>query len=220
MNKKAIRDYIDKYADIPKEFGGRFNHMMSLLNIKDKDLGALQKGMRKLLHIRWLRTNFVFYMIPKATPRARRSGRTGVFYVKDASDNSQLFKKFIDEEGQTLGIVATPCRIYIDAYIQTPSSMSRFEKIWSELKLIRGLGKPDYDNVAKTYGDMVQKYYLLDDALIVEGHVRKFYSCLPRVEIQIEYMEEFDCKYHKKKVESWKTYQQAYKEIDAKDSIV
>lgn len=220
MDKKQIKEYLDKYAEVPRDYSERFAKVIALLNIKDKDLGHIRSGIQKLLNVSRTRTNFVFYVIPKATPRARRSGRTGIFYVKNASDNSKMFKTFIDEHGESLGLVHTPCHLYVDVYLPIPSGMTRKEKVWAELKLIEAIGKPDWDNVGKTYSDMIQKYYLVEDALVTRGVVRKYYSFLPRVEITVDYQDEYDCNYHKRKIEGWKTYKESYKEIEEKASSV
>ena len=220
MNKKEIREYFEKYGEIPRNYMERFAFILEYLRVKTKDLDIIRKGINKLLNIPWGRTNFIFYLVPKATPRARRSGKTGVFYVKNASNNSQLFKEFIDENKGALGIVSTPCKLLVDIYLPIPTGMNIREKVWAELKLLRPVVKPDWDNAGKTYSDMIQKYYLLDDALVVDGRVRKYYSFLPRVEVVVEYMEKYDCKFNKRKIEEWKTYKEAYLEIEEKESIV
>ena len=60
--------------------------------------------------------------------------------------------------------------------------MSLVNQVLAELGLIRPLKKPDFDNLAKTYSDMTQGILLFDDALIIEGISRKWYSCKPRIE--------------------------------------
>ena len=79
--------------------------------------------------------------------------------------------------------------------------MTVYEKIFAELGLIRPIAKPDWDNLGKTYSDMIQGSLLYDDELIVEGISRKFYSMKPRIEISISYMKDIDCKFNKKKIE-------------------
>ena len=78
--------------------------------------------------------------------------------------------------------------------------MNSVNKILAELGFIRPISKPDWDNLAKAYCDMIQGYLLEDDALIIEGISKKYYSIKPRVEITIEWMESFDCKYNEDKI--------------------
>ena len=60
---------------------------------------------------------------------------------------------------------------------------------------------PPHSQFPKTYADMIQGIVMIDDALIVEGTSRKYYSCKPRIEIIIKYMDGYDCDYNKKKIE-------------------
>ena len=47
---------------------------------------------------------------------------------------------------------------------------------------------------------MCQGFLLYDDSLVVEGVSKKFYSVKPRIEITLEYMEDYDCEFNKKKI--------------------
>lgn len=219
MNKKELREYQEKYGDVPNNYFERFLYIMEELKISDKDREKIQKGLNKLLQTRWETINFVFYFVPKATPRARLSGRTRTFYVRNASSNYLLFKEFIEQDGHDLGIITTPCKLLVDLFLPMPAQMSREEKIYAELKLIRAISTPDWDNAGKTYSDMIQKSLLLTDSLVCEGLVRKYYSFKPRIEIRIDSMEMYDCKYNKKKIESWKMYKELEEKIVEKDYI-
>ena len=66
--------------------------------------------------------------------------------------------------------------------------------------LIYPINKPDWDNLGKTYSDMIQDYLIADDALIIKGTSEKFYSIKPRIEIEIEYMEDFDSTFNRNKM--------------------
>lgn len=219
MKKKELKEYIEKYGGIPKNFFERFLYLIKLLNLQDKEIIKLQKYIRKLLKAKWEEINFVFYMIPKATPRPR-AGKYGIFYVKDANSNNKLFKEFVDSYEGNLPLITTPCKLLVDVYLPIPDQMSKVEKVLSELKLIRPIVKPDWDNVGKTYSDMIQKHLLLEDCLVIDGRTRKFYSLKPRIEISIKYMTKYDCKFNKRKVEKWKQYEEIKESIEEKDSIV
>jgi len=219
MNKKELREYREKYGSIPNDYFDRFRYILDELRVSDKDLKKIREGLRKLLQTEWDILNFVFYFIPKATPRARLSPKTKTFYVRNASSNHQLFKEFIENEGHKFDIITTPCKLLLDLYMPMPSGMTKEEKIYAELRQIRAISTPDWDNAGKTYSDMIQKSLLLTDSLICEGVVRKFYSFKPRIEIKIESMKMYDCKYNKKKIESWKIYQELADKIVEKSYI-
>ena len=78
--------------------------------------------------------------------------------------------------------------------------MNTVEKICAELGFISPISKPDWDNLAKTYCDMIQGLVLYDDSLIVEGSLIKKYSTKPRIEIELEYMETYDSQFNNKKM--------------------
>ena len=123
----------------------------------------------------------------------------GHFYVNGAADNKRFFKNFYKETLDT-PIIDTPCKFYCDSYLPIPNDMSLVNQFLAELGLIRPLKKPDFDNLAKTYSDMTQGILLFDDALIIEGISRKWYSCKPRIEITFKYMEEYDSDYNRKRI--------------------
>ena len=56
-------------------------------------------------------------------------------------------------------LITTACKFYCDCYFPIPKSMTKNEKLRAELKLVNHLSKPDWDNLGKTYSDMIQKYY-------------------------------------------------------------
>ena len=99
-------------------------------------------------------------------------------------------------------LITTPMKMTIDVYLPTPVSLSPEDRIIAELGYIRPIGKPDFDNVAKAYADMIQGLLIYDDALIIEGISRKWYSIKPRIEIKIKYMESFDSLFNLNKIES------------------
>lgn len=197
---KIEREYQEKYKDVPKDKFGRLDYILSKVKTKKSVKDKLIAGIERIQKIEWLQLEYTIYVVPKATPRPRTSFRNH-FYVSGASDNKKLFKKFY-KQNEDLGKIITPCKFYCTSYLPIPSSMKIYEQILAELGFIRPISKPDFDNLAKTYSDMTQGMLLHDDALIVEGVSKKYYSVKPRVEIRFEYMKEFDSEYNKKKIES------------------
>lgn len=198
-------NYEEKYGDVPKEYYDRFIYALKKSGIKDKEVSSLQKRIREILRMDTEEIHFVIYMTPKATPRPR-IGKFGRFYVQGAMDNSKLFKDFMKSQFPEMHMITTPCRFNIDLYLPIPSGLGKMEKILAELRLIKVISKPDWDNLGKTYSDMVQKHLLQEDSLVYDARVRKFYSFRPRVEITMEYDTKYDCKHSKRTVEKWKTY--------------
>lgn len=217
---KKFSEYLNKYGDVPKDIFERFGYILSMVKLNKKDYEKIQRSIKRLSVMNWDEFSFIFYFIPQATPRARFSRRTRAFYVKNLYDYNTLFKEFLDSTKEMNKIITTGCKFYCDLYFPIPDQMNKIEKILSELKLLRPISKPDWDNAGKTYSDMVQKHLILDDCLIMDGIVRKYYSFKPRIEIYIKYMQKYDCKYNKRKIESWRTYKEAKDKIETKDSII
>ena len=99
-------------------------------------------------------------------------------------------------------MIITPMYFEVNAYLPTPASMKIEDKILAELGYIRPISKPDFDNLAKTYSDMLTGVLIYDDALIIEGTSKKFYSLKPRIEVKIKYMKDFDSLFNWKKIDS------------------
>lgn len=59
-----------------------------------------------------------------------------------------------------------------------------------EAGLIRPVKKPDADNIIKVVADALNKLAYRDDADLVQVSLIKFYSRQPRLEVEIESLEE------------------------------
>lgn len=196
---KIQKEYLENYGDIPKDPYGRIDYILSQIKSNKSVKGKLIERMKEIRNIPWETVEYIIYLVPKGTPRPRTSFRNH-FYVSGASDNKKLFQKFFDANTD-LVMITTPCKFHCTSYLPIPKSMKISEQILAELGYIRPICKPDFDNLAKTYSDMIQGTLLYDDALIIEGTSEKYYSVKPRIEIKIEYMKQHDCEYNRKKFE-------------------
>ena len=173
---KIEKDYKELYGDIPSDYDGRMDYLLDTIK-PQKFKESVYDYIGRINKIKWKTISFTIYLLPKATPRPR-SGSNGIFYVKGASDNKKIFK----------------------CYFPIPKSMKGIEKVAAELGFIRPISKPDWDNVGKTYCDMIQDLLIYDDSFIIEGTTKKFYSIKPRIEITLSYMEDFDSDFNRNKI--------------------
>ena len=211
-NKKELLEYCKEYAKIPDDMFSRLLDLasgMTTKNINDFNINA-----KNNLETKWNEIKFIFFFIPKATPRARFTRFGGHFYVSDAQNNQKLMKDFCKEQLKDFKMIATPCKFYCDLYFPTPKGMNKEEKLRAELKLIRHMKKPDWDNIGKTYSDMIQNTIILDDSLIIDAGVSKYYSTKPRVEITIMYADRYDSKYNEKCIKNKKIYKDNIERIE------
>jgi len=191
---KQEKEYKEEYGNIPSSNLERLDYLINNISIKNKDI---YYEIERVKSINWKKESFIIYLLPKATPRPRM-GRGGIFYVKGAKDNKKLFQKYITDFD--IPLITTPIKFTCISYFPIPSSMKSYEKVLAELGFIRPISKPDFDNLAKAYCDMLQDTLIYDDALVVEGISKKYYSVKPRIEITIEYMEDYDSEFNKKKI--------------------
>lgn len=193
---KMEKEYLEKYGDIPIDLNDRLDFILNGRSMKKSKISLIDT-IERIKNIKWNSISFTIFLLPKATPRPRSSH--GIFYVKGASDNKKFFKKYIKKR-KDIKLITTPVKFYCTSYFPIPTSMSLVEKLCAELGFISPTSKPDWDNVAKAYCDMIQGTILYDDSLVVEGHSIKKYSVKPRIEITVEYMEDYDCNFNKKKI--------------------
>lgn len=77
-------------------------------------------------------------------------------------------------------------RLQLDVFRGMPKSFSKRQKQLAVNKEFLPITKPDTDNYVKGVKDALTGICYVDDAQVVDEHVRKFYSDAPRVEITIE----------------------------------
>lgn len=196
---KLQDEYDRMYGHIPKDLNSRLEFIKKKVKTDRGYAGILVDEIKRIKSIQWKTISFVIYLVPKATPRPRRS-KNGVFYVAGAADNKRFFKEFSKTIKKFI-FIATPCKFYCTSYLPIPSDMKILYQLLAEMGYIRPVGNPDFDNLAKTYADMIQGTLLLNDAIVVDGMSRKFYSVKPRIEIKIQYMADYDSDYTRKKIE-------------------
>jgi len=206
MGYKKLDEYNKKYGEIPKDFYDRFLYLMSDININKSDITKLKKEIKRALRVNTESITFIFYFTPQATPRARYSRFTKAFYVKNVLNYNEVFGKFIKDCEDIDFKITTPCEFKCITYFPVPNNMSKVDKLLAELRLIKHVSKPDWDNLGKTYSDMIQKHLLIDDALIYKGTTEKYYSIKPRIEITIDFMTDYDSSYNKNKIKKWSSY--------------
>lgn len=203
-SKKDLKKYDEKYGDVSRDCLDRIYDLID--NVPDSQLNTLRTNLESNLNTVWNYISFIFFFVPKATPRARSAGFGKHFYVSDAMNNSRLMEEFVSHHLADFPLITTACRFHCDTYFPTPDSMTKEERLRAELKHIRHMSKPDWDNLGKTYSDMIQNTIIMDDSMIVDASVSKYYSTKPRIEITIEYADRYDSNYNMKRITKRKQY--------------
>ena len=196
----AELEYREKYAYLPSTQSELIEYLENNIKLDKKKVEAEEDRIRA---IQWERVLIEANIIPHGSPRPRYSSVTSTFYVKGAKQMKKYFTKIIQEHK----ILCTRVEYNLRAYMPTPTStMNNTEIYLAEKGLILPISTSDWDNLAKTYTDCLQDVLLLNDNIINPGHVYKYYSIKPRIEIEIRYQVSHDSKYNKRKTESTVAY--------------
>ena len=204
--KQKASEYEAKYGNIPVDFRERITWLYDTLHITEQqayDIMLIQSKMSGDLSYS-SDINVVLFEVPEGSPRPRfrivnrqnlanmaiaNPSFVHVYSITGAEDNKYM-RRLVDtgELSQLDSLICTPCNVDICAYMKTPSYLSKQDTILAEIGLIRPIYKPDFDNIAKKYSDMFNRNVWLDDTLVMDGAVHKYYSVLPRIEIRIRYL--------------------------------
>lgn len=197
---KQEREYQMKYGNIPKTKEERVAYIMQNYKV---DMDKYNRLVEHNKSIQWNILDLQFELIPKPTPRPRLNPKTNTFYVSGAQENKKIIKRLLTD----FNIIFTGTRFCITTYQPIPiSSAKGYEILAAEEGIIRPLADPDWDNLGKTYSDMLQHYLLLNDNIIIHGEVDKYYSIRPRIDIHIEYQDNFDSNFNKKRIINSKAF--------------
>lgn len=190
MAKKSREDimYEQAFGDIPDDQLGRIAYILGKKATNQKMNDDIQKTAKKIKRIKTHKVEFTMWKIlkPSARPRANTRGGYVHMYVPRAAENGAWFENFARENN--LPHINTPCKVTVDHYEKTPSSLNIKGKVLAELGLIRPVRRTgDIDNVLKALLDSAQHEMLSDDCLVYETHVNLYYSIKPHVHVV------FDC---------------------------
>lgn len=201
--KQKMLEYEEKYSNIPRDYRARLEFMYDSLNINESKAVEIMKQRQAFMHSMYYETlRLVLYEIPEHTPRprARLINKTGIInaatgnnsfiqvYSITGRQNREYMQMFTKENLSHLEqLLCTPCDIEYRTYFPTPSNYNKVEKFLAEIGLDRPMAKPDFDNIEKSYADSFTSNIWIDDIVVVDATLRKYYSILPRVEIDLMY---------------------------------
>ena len=204
--RQKMMEYEMKYGDIPKDYIERLEYLYDKLNIDDEKSNEILLARQQFIDTSYYKTiKLVLYEIPEFTPRprARIISKKGIInavtgnnafiqiYSITGRQNKEYMKTIADSESslqELEQLLCTPCDIEYKVYFPTPGVYSKTQVFLAEIGLMRPLMKPDFDNIEKSYSDAFTGNVWLDDIVVVDATLRKYYSILPRVEIYLKYM--------------------------------
>lgn len=212
--KEKMLEYSEKYSGIPKDYRERLNYLYETLKIDDAKSDEIIAARQAFIDSTYYETiRIVLYEIPEYTPRprARLIHKSGILNAVSGGDtfiqvysitgrqNREYMKMFTQENLQYLEqLLCTPCDIEYKTYFPTPAYYNKTDIFLAEIGIHRPLIKPDFDNIEKSYADSFTGNVWIDDIVVVDATIRKYYSILPRVEIDLKYANQLS-NYHQYK---------------------
>lgn len=201
--RQKVIEYEQKYGTIPKNYIDRLNWMYDNFNIDDKKSQEIIDARNRFINSTYYETiRIVLYEIPEYTPRPRAriinkkdiiNAATGnnsfiQVYSITGRQNREYMKQFVSSNMNYLEtLLCTPCDIEYRSYFPTPKYYNKTQIFLAEIGLDRPMAKPDFDNIEKSYGDSFTGNVWIDDIVVVDATIRKYFSILPRVEIDLMY---------------------------------
>lgn len=201
--KQKMIEYQEKYGSIPKDYVTRLNWLYDTLKIDDKKSQEIIQARNNFINSTYYETlRIVLYETPEHTPRPRAriitkkdviNAATGnnsfiQVYSITGRQNREYMKQFVASNMRDLEtLLCTSCDIEYRTYFPTPKYYNKTQIFLAEIGLDRPISKPDFDNIEKSYADSFTNNVWLDDILVVDATIRKYYSVLPRVEIDLLY---------------------------------
>ena len=211
--KQKAKLYESKYSEIPRDYIERLSWMYDKYHITKAKAEEILRAKYSILSSLYYSDDIlvVLYEEPEGSPRPRARyvnksnltsyaksdpGYIQVYSLTGASDR-KFMKRLIDDNDlmKLDHLICTPCDVEYNTFSKTPSSYNTINTFLSEVGIIRPISKPDFDNMEKKYADMYNGNVWIDDALVQDAAIHKYYSILPRVEIRLKFLNLLYTKY-------------------------
>lgn len=203
--KQKADEYKEKYSGIPLDYNERLSWMYDTYKITDSKAGEIiQKRDMMISSLYYNEITFILYEEPEGSPRPRfriinRSNLMNMamsnsefvhVYSLTGKEDGMFMKRLLTQDDfiELNSLLCTPCDLEYNTYSKTPSYLSKTDIFLAEIGLIRPITKPDWDNICKKYSDMFNNNIWIDDIVVVDGAIHKYYSILPRIEIKLKFL--------------------------------
>ena len=213
--KQKEEIYREKYGNIPIDYEERLAWMYDAFHITENKANQILDARNQMFYFMYYKLfRIILFEEPEGTPRPRfrlinrqnfantaiNNGSFVHVYSINAHEDNVFMKRLMDEEIYELqDLIYQPCDVQYNVFFKTPSYYNTEQKILAEIGLDRPINKPDWDNIGKKYSDMYNGNVWVDDSCVVSGTVNKFYSILPRIEINLNFL---NCLYNKHQAKS------------------
>jgi Holliday junction resolvase RusA-like endonuclease len=188
LKAKNVKLYQEKFSHLSDDIFERVMDFVSSKKFNKNDKKKFFDEVNKYKDKKPDKIKIILDIIPEQTPRPRFTMKGKRVYVENSKDNNDYIKHLAYHDCQEIyGLIQTACKFKCDCYLPIPEGWNKVDKLLAELGIKRPTSTPDWDNLGKTYSDMIQPWILNNDSFIVDGECHKYYSMKPRVEITLEY---------------------------------
>lgn len=224
--KEKAEEYDLKYGFIPRDNDQRLTWLIDQFKLTPSRMNDIIEKKRNMeTYLQYYTYKLVLYEDPEGAkrPRFRLVNRKNYMnvaiqakdfvhvYSPNAADDHRFMHRLVDQELiQLNGLISTPMQVSINTFSHTPSYFNQADTILAEIGLHRPMQKPDVDNIEKKYYDAFNYNIWLDDSLIVDADIHKYYSVLPRLEIYIRYLNYITNSYQYNQIINRKDYKQEF----------
>lgn len=202
--KEKAEEYDIKYSHIPRDYNERILYLIDKFHFSPTKMDEIIEKKRNIQTVlQYYDFKIILYEDPEGAKRPRfrlinrknfmnvalQSSNFVHVYSPNAAEDHRFMHRLMDEELIQLNqFITTPTQVCINVFFKTPSYFNQADTILAEIGIHRHIQKPDWDNIGKKYTDMFNGNIWLDDNMVTDGEVHKYYSILPRVEIYIRYL--------------------------------
>lgn len=224
--KEKSEEYDLKYGFIPRDNDQRLAWLIDQFKLTPSKMNDIIEKKRNMeTYLQYYTYKLVLYEDPEGAkrPRFRLVNRKNYMnmaiqardfvhvYSPNAADDHRFMHRLVDQELiQLNGLISTPMQVSINTFSHTPSYFNQADTILAEIGLHRPMQKPDVDNIEKKYYDAFNYNIWLDDSLIVDADIHKYYSVLPRLEIYIRYLNYITNSYQYNQIINRRDYKQEF----------
>jgi Holliday junction resolvase RusA-like endonuclease len=204
--KKRLEIYKEDYNDLFEFDGDELLLIEKYYTMKGYNLAKdIEKAKKRAEKIFEERTHSIIeitlYEKPFKNERPRK-GFFGNFYSPLAKEHSEYFKKSVGALGKSVkkvckllnNMVNTPSEIHIQAYFPLPNVKKKhsYELLLYLTGILKPYLEPDFDNIEKVYGDMLNQNIIVDDEIFYKSSLVKKYAIVPKVIIRIRHQDMHD----------------------------
>lgn len=128
--------------------------------------------------------------VAQGRPRATTINGQVRMYDPKKSNDFKKYVRLVASQYAPKQLLEGPLSMTVIVYRPSLKSFSKKKAQEAEAGILRPITKPDVDNYVKGIKDALKQVIWKDDSQVVDLRVSKYYSQKPRIEVEIEALED------------------------------